>query len=1201
MAESQDPAGYQSVIADPDVTRQVQDILQVNQTPPQQSHPMADYGSSLFQPAVNYGLQGAPGDTGPMGPSPTPIAPAPLADWQYNLAHSGITGALRAQMFPEEIGGYKPEQVSGPNGTYRYVNAQGERFYEKPVSEEQRNATNLSEAFFGGQVGAPEIAAGEHAIGQVAGLLGNKALGGAESALRPGVPAFASSGDREAAVQAKETARRLAAQWQVIEDGTTWNGRATVPKYVLKNAATGEVDSNFFGTNPEGLQKIAGQRNGTPPPPITIAPEAPVTPESVFGNKADVMAKADFSYPNPAPFKHGAATQIASPQIIEGSAGGGDYGVLAGQMRTAGATEQEIRSTLGKNYTPPHPDSPVPTIPKNDPLIAEATASGPDGAQAIAQSRKIAEETTGGVPPEPPKPPVGSNEGEPIPPSKNTVSKNFTPATAWGLARDVLYNGIIFPTTNLVHSMGSTISALTRFPEQVILSGVSKVTGKGGYNLGDAFAGLNAQIHGTGASLLHDLPRIIIDGPSSVMNDFDAPEEVSSAILRGEYGSSLAIKSAGVAGKLLALGNYPSRVISAVDWSIRQGLKRSYLIEAGYRDGRALGLEGAELDAHASTYLNSAGTKALQAADDAAKLQINRQAPGTIAKGFLKAKDLSGPIGTVLLPFFNTRLNMLKAATTWTPLGFARLLPDTFPGLGYFARNTVGEAARVQAVMRAGIGTLGAYAIWQQVLADNVTGDGPTDPKQKMIWAGDPANPAHVARAIRTPMGWVTYGKIPVFGDYLAAIADTAEGVKNHPEAQSYPGQGAVMGLLDYFVHEEQGLTNAAATLSALTSWATNQNDKQAQAALAQQLADRGFELVPASGLLRAASNATDPYYRGAPPGSDFGTRLGDQFRANMPGATDLPATGVKRPGGIAQSLPIQIASAGQSYQGTAAGTPPALLAESNRLASINSKFTPLSLPNDRLGQGTDHELRILGDKYPDFARYVGIAREQVVSKVIVSPAYLHGSQDVQERLFKAAVAQADKQGAEAWLKNGVLTDSDPATVQAEAVAGFTTYTSNDQRAAWLAIIQQAGKLTPAVRQAITAVIPQPLPSEGPKPTVDEYLRAAPLVQQYKNHVPYGTDAHPFGNPAEWAALPAARAQEAQIKAQIEKSAVASQAVPYLVQAEMTKHPSPVPGLTLGQLLGKYSSLVENPARRTLLTQNPWLYRYLPTNAASSQ
>ena len=1018
---------------------------------------------------------------------------------------------------------------------------------------------------------------------------------------------------------------------------------------------TGKTIQMFNGADHAAqAATAAAARNAATPAALNVAKE--VTPESVFGNPDEVKANARYSYPNPAPFERGAAPDVP-PEVTPAEAQSGatqafapptgaasDNIALATKMRAAGATEAEIRLFMGKdNYVPPHPDSPVPTIPANDPLIAEAQSAGPVGQEAIANANRIADETTGAQPkytaedyarqqeiadrqsaeiaasrdaesagtspsaaPDnaPPYRPPG---GYPKPPAPGgpIVPKNFTAATAWGLARDSLYNSLIAPTISLLHPMGSALMAVERPVEQLGLSAVTKVTGKGGFYASDAVNSLKAQGAGMGGAIQHDLWNIITKGPTSVMNDVDAPSEVSTAILRGEYGSTLAIKSAGVAGKLLALGNYPSRVVSALDWTIRQGLKSSYLMENGYRDGRSLGLNGDALDAHAVRYMKAANANELsdaaQAADMQARTQINRQPPGAAASRFLDAKDRVGPLGTVILPFFNTANNIFKSAVTWSPLGFARLLPKDFPGLGYFARDTVGEAARVQAATRATLGTAAIYGLWQQVLSDNITGDGPVDPKQKMLWDGDPKNPAHQPRSIRLGNDWVSYGKIPVFGAYLAAVADGAEAIKNNPKADIPALQAAYMGMMNYFSHEETGLVNAASTIGALGGALGNPNDPQAQAALAQQLSDRMFELTPGSGLWRAAANIADPNYRGAPKGADFPTRVGNDFMGNFPGQTNLTATGVRRPGGVEASLPIQVSPIGPAFTGTAQGMPPGISAEAQRLAQADPAFKGMNLPSNSIGTGTPHEVKLLGDQYPQYATYVGQARESVIGSVLVSSAYLNAPEKVQEKMFADAVLKADKQGTEAYLKNGVTTSNDPVTVQADAVAGFTSYTSNADKADWIALLNSSGKLTPAVRVALSAVIPPPLPGTGPKPTVDEYLKAAPLVHEYLGHVPYGTDAKPFGTPQEWAALPAAKVQHALLTAQIQKTAPSKAAVPYLVMAKEMKMPSGVPGLSVLQLTQKYSALVENPVRRALMNANPWLQRYLPAGAASSQ
>src|SRR5438093_1049734 len=77
---------------------------------------------------------------------------------------------------------------------------------------------------------------------------------------------------------------------------------------------------------------------------------------------------------------------------------------------------------------------------------------------------------------------------------------------------------------------------------------------------------------------------------------------------------------------------------------------------------------------------------------------------------------------------------------------------------------------------------------------------------------------------------------------------------------------------------------------------------------------------------------------------------------------------------------------------------------------------------------------------------------------------------------------------------------------------------SAKNEAYWISLLDRAGKLTSDVARAIDdSNVAKP--GQKAPITVEEYRKAALLVHEYLGHVPYGTDSHPIGTPADWTAV----------------------------------------------------------------------------------
>jgi hypothetical protein len=998
----------------------------------------------------------------------------------------------------------------------------------------------------------------------------------------------------------------------VVETGKT--------RSFVIDTATGKAEAPIF-SKPEAAQASADALNASVAPydqnALSVKAAVQSVPESAKSDirkmlrgevegvtPAEITPEALASHPEFGALLDSALTQTKAEVSPANRV------ALAQQVLDAQAIRNKI--IVAKGYRN------VPELPPDAPIVQEALKQPDGGAAVFDRTRQVLDAAKGEGPPidfrpEPPTGPKLIATGGPNEPSLPDLSgvvrqRGFGLRDLGSLATEVMYNGIVFPKVVLTHAFGSSLSSLANFPEQALLSGVdaARATAAGAPLVGRVFgtrdrlfmlegarAGLIAQGQTLAGALVHDVIPEIIRGPETAMYA-DIPKEVSSAMLRGEYGSkgltTGLLKAAGGVGKVAALGDYPLRTMAALDNAMRRGLSASFLAQEGYLKGLNSGLRGDALHKFAAEFVNEAGPESLAAAEQKALVQINRQAPGFWASKILGGRDASGPIGSMLLPFFNTPLNILKAATTWSPLGWGRLLPTQTPLIGHFAQRSVSEAARVQAVTRAAIGTALTFPIWQHVLDDNITGDGPTDPRQKAIWIGDPKNPSHVERAIRTPVGWLTYGKVPVLGDLIAGLADAAQGVRESRNPDVGPGQAAMLGLVQFFSKQEQALEDVITFAGAGKDLLQNPNNPQAQALFEQHLAQKGFSLLPASGLMNWANAATQPNYRTIPVGTKgFVNRTLEEIKAQIPLVNQNMRQGAERipgvTGGVQSVLPVRVAPAGPALQGTASGIPPVAKAESDRLAQTIQTFKPIPLPTNKIGVGKPYELTLSGTQYLDFAQAAGQARSAAINKLLATPAYQSAPDGVKARLYTLAVQAADRKGEQDYLRNGVLTSTDPAQTQQDALLLMTQGTITD-RTKWAGLMAQSGKLTSEIRAAIDAARPEPLPGQHPQPTMDEYVRVAPLVSDYLALPPYLT-----GNPQEWESLGVARAKLSDAELRIRATGAYLPPTALRYEAMATLSPAEQ------NLIMKYQPVMTNPARRIFLMQHPEVGRFVsPTN-----
>ena len=101
--------------------------------------------------------------------------------------------------------------------------------------------------------------------------------------------------------------------------------------------------------------------------------------------------------------------------------------------------------------------------------------------------------------------------------------------------------------------------------------------------------------------------------------------------------------------------------------------------------------------------------------------------------------------------------------------------------------------------------------------------------------------------------------------------------------------------------------------------------------------------------------------------------------------------------------------------------------------------------------------------------------------------------------------------------------------------------------------------------------------------------KAAPLIHEYLKHVPYGTDSHPIGTPADWTAAAAYTEAKNQRRDELIRTGMNTTVAEVRAQADVLKT---IPSLVQRNLFLNGTQL-ENPQRTLLAKKNPFLAHFI--------
>lgn len=203
------------------------------------------------------------------------------------------------------------------------------------------------------------------------------------------------------------------------------------------------------------------------------------------------------------------------------------------------------------------------------------------------------------------------------------------------------------------------------------------------------------------------------------------------------------------------------------------------------------------------------------------------------------------PALQLLTPFFKTPYNILAEAMKRTPMAAAWTIKQ-------YMRGEIDDPAFVEAMVKSAIGTGIMATIFTAAMSDQITGSGPTDPKEAELLKRTGWQP----RSIRVGDQYLSYQRLAPFSIVFGAAADMAEAYKRKDiDTGSEMLEKGVRAINDNVLDQTflSGLSSAIDILSD-----PGRKGSAAFRQLQSSLVPNIVGVVPVAHLARA----TDPYYR---------------------------------------------------------------------------------------------------------------------------------------------------------------------------------------------------------------------------------------------------------------------------------------------------------------------------------------------------
>lgn len=314
------------------------------------------------------------------------------------------------------------------------------------------------------------------------------------------------------------------------------------------------------------------------------------------------------------------------------------------------------------------------------------------------------------------------------------------------------------PKTHVANVLSNSLVALYSIPESIVAAGVGKV-------LKSADRVVVEEAKGKMFGLLQGAQ----DGVVAAWNAFKN-EATSDDAMKVEQRKFQAIPSAkvNIGGKEREIGGkqvrLPGRMLAAEDEFFKSIASRQELNALAYRQAVKEGLKGDAMANRVADIVLNPSEDMMKQAAQAAKYQTFTKDLGKTGKAIQRFAN-SHPLLKFVIPFIRTPTNIVKYAGERTPFGLlSSAVRENLSG-----RN--GTVARDQQISRMALGSSIGLATIMMAQKGQVTGGGPTDPRQLALLRQTGWQPY----SIKIGDMYYSYNRFEPLGTILGVSADMTE------------------------------------------------------------------------------------------------------------------------------------------------------------------------------------------------------------------------------------------------------------------------------------------------------------------------------------------------------------------------------------------------------------------------------------------
>lgn len=639
----------------------------------------------------------------------------------------------------------------------------------------------------------------------------------------------------------------------------------------------------------------------------------------------------------------------------------------------------------------------------------------------------------------------------------------------------------------------------------------------------------------------------------------------SKFLERGQLGRGEAVQGPRIAGMnpVGAAINLPTRTLAAADAVFDQMSFKAELNALAARAAAKEGLRGNAFSQRVAELLANPTDDMLNGSRKMADLTTLKSEPSPLAQSLLDARKRV-PALQFIAPFVTTPDNLIKLAGSYSPYGVLRAVKAK----GAERTLLMGRAAVGSAVL--------GYFATQMFQGDKVTAGAPKDPKERQLFYAQGKQPY----SIKIGNEWVQFRRFEPLSTPLAWTASMYEAWKDGDDQWDkalIPASLAVgRALLD------------TAYLGGMSQFVDALQDPERNAERFVASMTTGF--IPFSGFLRALAQKDDPYLRDPDD-------LLETIHANLPhidaGPLQVGGSTSVKPQLMITGEPAKRA---ESRQDLGAAVNPFVINPERRNATLEELGT-LRSP-DKIGeegQTIPGGPIMLGFPAETIAG-MGLTKDEAfgmnqqaqqnsmsnLTALFATDDYKKATPGVRAAMADKAVADARAVARRAVTKESLDDAQTPEQVSRAALMSMASLDTNEgpsrlgARALFIDELRKSGKLTATVAAAIDKSR-QPKIDGTMDPTVDEYVKAAPLVAKYAALPPFR-----IGSEKEWAELQEARRVRAQILADAKTAAARDpRAVDIVFRRTDPK---------AAAVVAKYAdSRVRDPRRIAMLEKDNWL------------